>query len=62
MGENLDLCGISETMEKHLIAIKNVDQSLHLIQKNKDVIIEAYQSSLEEKLLDFDILKDKFKS
>ena len=33
MEENLDLCGISETMEEHLIAIKSVGQSLHLIQK-----------------------------
>ena len=28
--------------------------------KNKDVIIETYLSSLEEKLLDIDIPKDKF--
>ena len=28
--------------------------------KNKDVIVETYISSLEEKLLDIDIPKDKF--
>ena len=30
--------------------------------KNKDVIIETYLSSLEEKLLDIDIARDKFNS
>ena len=29
--------------------------------KNKDAIVETYLSSLEEKLLDIYILKDKFK-
>ena len=28
--------------------------------KNKDIIIETYLSSLEERLLDIDISKDKF--
>ena len=48
-------------MEDHLIAIKSAGQSLHLIQKN-DIILGAYQSSLEEKLLDFVILMAKFKN
>ena len=47
-------------MKDYLTAIINLGQSLLLIQKDKDVIIETYLSSLEEKLLDIDIPKDKF--
>ena len=47
-------------MKDYLTVIKSLGQSPHSIQKNKDVIIETYLSSLEEKLLDIDIPKNKF--
>ena len=47
-------------MKEYLTAIQSLGLSLHLTQKDKDVIIETYLSSLEEKLLDIDIPKDKF--
>ena len=47
-------------MKEYLTAIQILGQSLYLIQKNKDVIIETYLSFLEEKLLDIHIPKDKF--
>ena len=47
-------------MKDYLTAIINLGRSLLLIQKDKDVIIETYLSSLKEKLLDIDIPKDKF--
>ena len=47
-------------MKEYLTAIQSLGLSLHLMQKDKDVIIETYLSSLEEKLLDIDIPKDMF--
>ena len=43
-----------------LAAVKSLDQSPNLIQKTKIVIVQTSLSSLEKKVLDIDIPKDKF--